>query len=293
MPDAIPKMTADHAAYGYKQLPGLGPGGGNEFRNIVYGGMGVALGIVVGTMLASSPLHFSSPAHAQAKTHAVAAVAASTTTAKTAEMPQAEAKTPPPTTVGSAEKPSPLKTEAKTAPVTAASALVLEKPKPAERSRPEHPAPTRVSSHEGKQHTLHHVARAHRRHRTHRRFLRRHLHPKEHSEAKHPVQEQHFEAVRQQNPIEDKPSPPRPVKETFLFTIEGDVTAAGFDAPSGMIETFEGESFRLGGPVQADGSLAALAGPTAIHYRCDQTGSCSLKLPNGVILSARRFTGLQ
>ena len=52
MADAFHRNPGDQATYGYRQLPGSGPARGPELKTMVYGTIGVALGIVVGTLIA-------------------------------------------------------------------------------------------------------------------------------------------------------------------------------------------------------------------------------------------------
>jgi hypothetical protein len=61
MADSFHRTPGDQAAYGYRQLPGTGPAGGPELKTMVFGTIGVALGIVVGTLIADGSLRSMSP----------------------------------------------------------------------------------------------------------------------------------------------------------------------------------------------------------------------------------------
>jgi hypothetical protein len=65
-----------------------------------------------------------------------------------------------------------------------------------------------------------------------------------------------------------------PVLSTLI--IEGDLTVANFDASAGMVETNEGKTFILGGAVGAATSAVWQESSSNVHYRCTQSGSCTL-----------------
>ncbi len=63
---------------------------------------------------------------------------------------------------------------------------------------------------------------------------------------------------------------------SFVQVIQGDATIAGFDEGTGIIETHEGQTFILD---QSAGQTSAISWPDfpfSVHYRCDQTGGCTL-----------------
>ena len=64
----------------------------------------------------------------------------------------------------------------------------------------------------------------------------------------------------------------------FTFFSEGDVTVADFDGTGtgGKIETYEGSTFTLA-DASAPGNAGSWEGAgSSLHYRCDQSGSCTL-----------------
>ena len=79
-----------------------------------------------------------------------------------------------------------------------------------------------------------------------------------------------------------RPAPPEPP-----IYIEGDDAIMFVDAPNGIIETREGKTLTLD---KADPMLNALKGqdfPIPIHYRCDQTGNCTVAGVNTGVHHAR------
>ena len=60
------------------------------------------------------------------------------------------------------------------------------------------------------------------------------------------------------------------------FMIEGDVTVADYDALSGMIETHEGKTFTVAKATDESGALPWTDSLASVHYRCDQSGTCTL-----------------
>lgn len=88
--------------------------------------------------------------------------------------------------------------------------------------------------------------------------------------------------VRVSEPAIPSPSP--------SFTVEGDVTVAGYDAFVGMIATREGLIFLVDRSVgQSDASLLEDS-PGSLHYVCDQAGSCTL-VHRGISFSAAKIPG--
>ena len=66
------------------------------------------------------------------------------------------------------------------------------------------------------------------------------------------------------------------VAKTLTFFNEGDATVADFNVSAGTVETYEGKTFVLS--TTATASVAQLLGDSGIsvHYRCDQSGNCTL-----------------
>jgi hypothetical protein len=73
------------------------------------------------------------------------------------------------------------------------------------------------------------------------------------------------------------------------FVIEGDATVADFDSAGGMIQTDAGKSFLIG--TSADTRMAGLWQDYHhnVHYRCDQSGNCTIS-GAGVVVSNARLT---
>ncbi|MGA2673072.1 MAG: hypothetical protein ABSE99_07560 [Terracidiphilus sp.] len=81
------------------------------------------------------------------------------------------------------------------------------------------------------------------------------------------------------------PSGPAPA---FTFIIEGDLTVADYDAATSTIETQEGKNFVLGN-ASGEGNAAIWQDYNGnIHYRCDQSGSCTLFRHGIVVPNAKR-----
>jgi hypothetical protein len=74
------------------------------------------------------------------------------------------------------------------------------------------------------------------------------------------------------------------VTKTFM---EGDATVAEFDNASGRIETVEGKSFVVGRSYLSGNAVSWQDFRANVHYRCDQTGSCSLFRSGAVAPEAR------
>jgi hypothetical protein len=75
--------------------------------------------------------------------------------------------------------------------------------------------------------------------------------------------------------------------ESYLFLSEGDVTVADFDASMGKIETYEGRTFVLGSAAAASVPESLQDSGSSVHYRCDQSGSCTLYGAGLVIQNVR------
>jgi hypothetical protein len=62
----------------------------------------------------------------------------------------------------------------------------------------------------------------------------------------------------------------------YKFLSEGDATVADFDALQGIIETYEGRTFVLDSTAAASAPDSIQDSGASVHYRCDQSGSCTL-----------------
>jgi hypothetical protein len=76
--------------------------------------------------------------------------------------------------------------------------------------------------------------------------------------------------------------------DTFAFTVEGDVTVANYDDVTKTIDTYEGETIALA-PTASDSSVITWQNFTSnVHYKCDQTGNCTLVKGGQVSLNSTR-----
>ncbi len=64
--------------------------------------------------------------------------------------------------------------------------------------------------------------------------------------------------------------------KNFTFMSEGDVTVADFNATMGTIETYEGRTFVLGSTAAPSVAARLQDSGSSVHYRCDQSGNCTL-----------------
>ena len=70
--------------------------------------------------------------------------------------------------------------------------------------------------------------------------------------------------------------------------IEGNFTVASYDASSGTIETNDGRTFAVGMTVVAGNASTWDDSGSNVHYRCSQTGSCTLS-GSGIFASNARL----
>ncbi len=68
---------------------------------------------------------------------------------------------------------------------------------------------------------------------------------------------------------------------------EGDFTVADYDAKGGTIETSDGRTFAVGITIAASDANSWGDYRSNVHYRCSQTGSCTLSGPGVVAPNAR------
>lgn len=265
MAEELHRNAGETAAYGYRQLPGSGSAGGIDMKTLAYGVIGVAMGIVVGTLAADGTLR--SMLHGPAL-HSV----------------QASIQTPKPSA-----PPAVKLAVAQTTPAAPQMALVQaappkvmpvaqQAPKPLAAAKSTVPADTAVLkvSVNGKTRPGHKLV-SRRRHFGHRRVHSRHrahFHLKSKAIAKLPV----------------KVDAPKPVLDAnlFTFTVEGDVTVASYDVSLRQLDTYEGETFALNQVASLGDVMPFDAYPASLHYRCDQSWNCTLFRDGSTILSAKR-----
>jgi hypothetical protein len=264
MAEELHRNAGETAAYGYRQLPGSGSAGGIDMKTLAYGVIGVAMGIVVGTLAADGTLR--SMIHGPAL-HSVQA---------SIQAPKPSAA--PAVKLGLAQVTSPA---AKPAPAQPAPAKVMavaqQAPKPpaAVKSASADSPVLKVSA-SGKTRPGHKLVSRRRhlgRRRVHSRH-RAHFHLKSKAIAKLPV----------------KVDAPKPVLDAglFTFTVEGDVTVASYDVSLRQLDTYEGETFALNQIASLGEVIPFDAYPASIHYRCDQSWNCTLFRDGSTIFNAKR-----
>jgi hypothetical protein len=62
----------------------------------------------------------------------------------------------------------------------------------------------------------------------------------------------------------------------FFLGIQGDVTVANYDATTGTIQTYEGETYLLAKNTAESNSIPWQDYPFNVHYNCDGIGNCTL-----------------
>jgi hypothetical protein len=75
-------------------------------------------------------------------------------------------------------------------------------------------------------------------------------------------------------------------KPSGVYT-EGDFTVADYDAKVGTIQSSDGRTFVVGITIAASNASSWGDYRSNVHYRCSQTGSCTLSGPGVVAPNAR------
>lgn len=70
------------------------------------------------------------------------------------------------------------------------------------------------------------------------------------------------------------------------FFSEGDLTVADYDASTGTIESSDGRTFHVGPTVAMNNATSWDDYRSDVHYRCDQSGSCTLIRPGAIASNA-------
>lgn len=129
-----------------------------------------------------------------------------------------------------------------------------------------------------------------RRHRAVRRYVSRSWHLGKHKGRwryrSHPLLKE--AVIQKPSPKAETPKFVASVPEPFVYFVEGNVTVANFDSISGTIDTYEGETFALNGTVAQTRTVSWLDYPPDVHYRCDQSWNCTLIHDGRVVLNAKR-----
>jgi hypothetical protein len=81
---------------------------------------------------------------------------------------------------------------------------------------------------------------------------------------------------------------PKPVQAPFFFSVEGSVSVANYDASTGIVDTYEGETFALDKKASEGVTVSWLEYPADVHYRCDQFWNCTLFHAGVLVVNAKR-----
>jgi hypothetical protein len=115
-----------------------------------------------------------------------------------------------------------------------------------------------------------------------RHFVRRRSH------SRHRLRAPLFASVPVPSPPGFEMPKPDDAAKYFVFTVEGDVSLANYDALTKTIDTYEGESFALDQTPTGSSEMAWQDNPPNIHYRCDQSGNCDLVSAGQAFLNSKR-----
>jgi hypothetical protein len=69
--------------------------------------------------------------------------------------------------------------------------------------------------------------------------------------------------------------------------MEGDANVAEFDSSSGIIQTDAGKTFLIGIPADARNAAPWQDYHRNVHYRCDQSGNCTISGAGLVVPNAK------
>jgi hypothetical protein len=305
MAETFRRVVGDQATLGYRQLPSIGSEG-PDLKTLVYAGLGVALGILVGTVMADGSWRTLSPltqhpivqAGSSGSGSGSASPAATKATptppvqaqSTTHESPQSSVALQSPAIHASADSKAPV-VHAASVPrnSTAASNVSVTHNASVNRST----AVTRNASSAGnalstrKASGTRRVSAAHRRRPVHglagwRRHLGRHK-----ALRRHRLRAPRRAAITAAPPVTDLALKPVDMDTGFIFTVEGELTVSAYNALAGTIETYEGEAFALHNAASANSGIHGEALSPNIHYKCDRFGSCTL-IAGQFILDAQR-----
>jgi hypothetical protein len=333
MAEAFRRVVGDQATLGYRQLPSIGAEG-PDLRTLVYAGLGVALGILVGTVLAdgswrqmnslaqhpvvqakSGGSESAKPPTTQAvQTPAVQAQSTAKGNPQSAA-PQvaavrasAESKAPAvqaqPTTKGSPKSVAPqvpairASVEPKIPPVHAAS--VTRSPQVARNAPVANSASAIHQASVNRETSVARNASSARSLSGTRRVSAAHRHRPVHGMAgwkkhsgrhralkRHRLHAPKRAAISAVPPATDFELKTVDLNTPFIFMVEGELTVSAYDALTGTLQTYEGETFALRNAASANGGIHGENLSPNIHYRCDRFGSCTL-IAGQFVLDAQR-----
>lgn len=92
-------------------------------------------------------------------------------------------------------------------------------------------------------------------------------------------------------PIEMDADQSVPVEEAKSsgFVSEGDLTVADYNPDQGTIETSDGRTFELGETVSLGQTVAWDQYRSNVHYRCEQSGNCTLQRAGAVTINSKQI----
>jgi hypothetical protein len=133
----------------------------------------------------------------------------------------------------------------------------------------------------------HRVLASHRRRPVHGLAARRRHFARRSALRRHRLRAPGKAAIRSALPPADRAFKHDDLATPFAFMVEGELTLSGYDALTGTIETYEGETFALHKAESASSDLHSEGFSPNIHYRCDPLGSCTL-IAGQFVLNAQR-----
>jgi|HubBroStandDraft_1064217.scaffolds.fasta_scaffold21146_3 hypothetical protein len=279
MAEAYQRIHGDRTPYGYRQLAGTGPGSGPELKTLVVAGLGAALGIVVATLLASGPLNGTNRTAAlhPVQSGPVASVTTSPSAVKAA--PAAPVKSQ------AVQQESAQNSAAQVAQKSTQNSVTQIAQKSTQNSVAQIAQKSTQNSvtqnaTQVKPQAVHRVSVAHKHHSARwlaarRKYLAwRRTHPRH----RLPTQLVAISVATPSsvNPLEVEPPQPDDAAKFFAYTVEGDVTLANYNAVTRTLDTYEGETFLLAQAGSENDANLLQDYPPNVHYRCDQSGNCSL-----------------
>ena len=316
MAETFRRVVGDQATLGYRQLPSIGSEG-PDLRTLVYAGLGVALGILVGTVMADGSWRTSSPLaqHPIVQASSSASGSANPAPTKAAQTPPVQAQS---TAHGSPQPSVALQSPAiqasadskaptvHAASVTRNASLTSSASGASKASGTRNESVTRnvsgtrdVSSTRNassagnalssrKASGTRRVSAAHRRRPVHglagwKRHFGRHK-----ALRRHRLRATRRAAVTGVPPATNSALKPVDIDTAFIFTVEGELTVSAYNGLAGTIETYEGETFALHDAVSANSGIHGADLSPNIHYKCDRFGSCTL-IAGQFVLDAQRM----
>jgi hypothetical protein len=312
MSETYRRAAGDQATLGYRQLPGVGSEG-PDIKTLVFAGLGVALGIMVGTVMAEAPWRSLNPPaqHQPVQASSSGPQTPDRSANKAAPQPAAKASQTPPVQAQSTAPASPQPLVVHKAPDLQASVAlrtpVVRTPSvtgkesgthasasPREATEARKSSDNRRASHSRQAYSARkasgtHQASVARAAPGARRVSAAHRRRPVHGLAawrKHLGRRNALRRPRLRSPRKTaiaaallpagRALSPDEWSTPFVFTVEGELTVSAYDALAGTIETYEGESFALHKAASASMGMHGADLSSNIHYKCNQFGNCTL-----------------